>query len=406
MRLTKNPNAGGLMHAKTNLIPRIQTAAIFLVSVAGILTATLANPISAHEGRDVGGYNFVVGFLHEPAYEGQLNAVSLIVTRVAGEEHATDDASTADAGMNSQPDTNEDDGHDHSHDEEENQPSLNTTDDEIDVLTHGALFISPGLKHNEAFDFEISDELKGLGLPYHIHPGDYQGLIIVAEEDAHKPVERTVSLTIDGINPKRIETNVGDTLVWTNDDFQNTVVMSGPLSSMTPEIKSMVEAGTSGAVAQTATPIDRVTGLAATLEVELTHLSTSISKSMQLTELVDDPGHYIAEFVPTSPGDYQVRFFGSIEGNAIDETFDSGPDTFDTIIPSDAIQFPVVLESNREIQNATRGALDAVQELESEVDTASSAASTGMIIGIVGILFGLIAIGTSFFAITIARRRN
>ena len=175
---------------------------------------------------------------------------------------------------------------------------------------------------------------------------------------------------------------------------------------MTPEIKSMVEAGTPGAAAQTATPVNRVTGLGATLEMELTHLSTSTSKSMQLTEMFDDPGHYVAEFVPTAPGDYRVRFFGSIEGNAIDETFDSGPDTYDTVIASDAIQFPVVLESNREIQNATRGALDAVQDLEIDLEATSSDASTGMIIGIVGIVFGAIATGISIFAITIARRRN
>ena len=200
--------------------------------------------------------------------------------------------------------------------------------------------------------------------------------------------------------------NVGDTVVWINREFQNTVLMSGPLSSMTPAMKNMVEANTSQTTAQTATPANRVTGLEATLEVELTHLSTSTSKSMPLTESFDDPGHYVAEFIPTAPGDYRVRFFGSIEGNLIDETFDSGPDTFDTVIASDAIQFPVVLESNREIQNAAQGALDAVQKLENDLDKTSSAASLGMIIGIGGIAFGLIALALSIVAITISRRRN
>ena len=76
------------------------------------------------------------------------------------------------------------------------------------------------------------------------------------------------------------------------------------------------------------------------------------------------------------------------------------------MIPSDAIQFPVVLESNREIQNAARGALNAVQDLETDLEATSSNASTGMIIGIIGIVFGAIATGISVFAITIARRRN
>ena len=395
------------MNPTRHFATRLLTSTIVLVAVVGISITTFGSPASAHEGRQVGDYNFVVGFLREPAYEGQLNAVSLIVTRIADDEHATDDAPAmdADADMDSQAAAHDHDDHSHSHGDEETQ-SPSTTGDEIDVLTHGAIFVSPGLRRDEAFRFAISEELRGLGVPYHIHPGDHQGVIIVSEEDAHNAVEKTVSLAKDGIDPKSIEVSVGDTIIWNNNEFQNAVLMSGPLSSMTLEIKSMVEAGTSGATVQTATPANRVTGLGATLEVELTHLSTSTSRSMRLTEVFDDPGHYVAEFIPTAPGDYRVRFFGSIEDTMIDETFDSGPDTFDTVIASDAIQFPVVLESNREIQNAAQGALDAVQDLENDLDTTSSTASLSMIIGILGIAFGVIALALSIVAITISRRRD
>ncbi len=388
---------------------RVQKPTILLIAAIGILTATLSSPTSAHEGRQVGDYNFVVGFLREPAYEGQLNAVSLVVTGPTHEVPASGDTSATNEHMdnNSSDDHHHDhDDHDHSHGTEENQSSSNSAGGELDVLIHGAIFISPGLRRDEAFEFEISEELKGLGIPYHIHPGDHQGLIVVSEEHSHDAVEKTVSLAKDGIDPKSIDVNVGDTVVWVNQEFQNTVLMSGPLSSMTPEMKSMAEAASPGTSSQTATPANRVTGLGATLEVELTHLSTSTSKSMPLTELFDDPGHYVAEFIPTAPGDYRVRFFGSIEGTMIDETFDSGPDTFDTVIASDAIQFPVVLESNREIQNAAQGALDAVENLESDLETTSSTASLGVIIGIAGVAFGGIALALSIVAITISRRRN
>lgn len=394
------------MRTTPHLATRSPVRATLLVALIGILSATLSTLASAHEGRQVGDYNFVVGFLREPAYEGQLNAVSLIVTRIADEEHATGDALATDADTESQAGAHDHDDHSHSHGDDENQSPSATAGDEIDVLTHGAIFISPGLRRDESFAFEISEELRGLGVPYHIHPGDHQGVIIVSEEDAHDAVEKNISLAKDGIEPKSIEVSVGDTLLWTNDDFQNAVLMSGPLSSMTPEIKGMVEAGISGASDQSATPANRVTGLGTTLEVELTHLSTSTSKSMALTEMFDDPGHYVAEFVPTAPGDYRVRFFGSIEGNLIDETFDSGPDTFDTVIASDAIQFPVVVESNREIRNAAQGALDAAQTLEDDLATTSSTASLGIIIGIVGTAFGIIAVALSIVAITISRRRN
>ncbi len=373
------------MPIKHYLLTRPQTAAILLIAVVGFLSTTSDKSVLAHEGRNVGDYNLVVGFLHEPAYEGQLNAVSLLVTKPSSES-ADDHHETAPA----------DDHH-----------ATDTINAEAgDVMVHGAVFTSPQLGTNEEFEFDISEELGGIEIPYHVHPGDQEGLIVVSTKKADHGHDKSIEIMDDHVVPDRIEVLVGDTVVWTNQESYSAVVMSGTLSPVTSETTLGMSDASQSVTDEAATSSDRVTGLASNLQVEIFHIPTNVSRVLSLTERVDDPGHYIAEFVPTAPGDYRVRFFGSIEGNAIDETFDSGPDTFDTIIPSDAIQFPVVLESNREIQNATRGALDAVQELESEVDTASSAASTGTIIGIVGILFGLIAIGTSFFAITIARRRN
>lgn len=390
------------MLARRHPLTRIQTATILLIVTVGIITVTLASPVSAHEGRAVGDYNLVVGFLREPAYEGQLNAVSLVVTRTAHGEPASE--MDTDAGADA--DDHDAHSHSHSHDDSETESGATTVTDEMDILTHGAVFISHGIGRGASFEFKITEELRGLGIPYHVHPGDHQGVVIVSDEVNDQTADKSVTITKDGLEPRRINVHVGDTVAWVNRELQNTVVMSGPLSSMTPEIKSLLEVGSPSGTSQGESAANRVTGISETLQVELMHISTSSTKEMPLTELADAPGHYIAEFVPTAPGDYRVRFFGSIEGNAIDETFDSGPGTFDTVIPSDAIQFPVVLESNREIQNATRGALDAVQELESDLETTSSNASIGMIVGVIGIIFGLLGLGTGIFAITIARRRN
>ena len=257
---------------------------------------------------------------------------------------------------------------------------------------------------DEEFEFEISDELGGIEIPYHVHPGDQEGVIAVSTKKADHGHDKSIEIMDDHVVPDRLEVMIGDTVVWENQESHAAVVMSGTLSPVTTNMTAQMVNDTSDD--ETLAARDRVSGLASNLQVEISHLPTTVSRGLSLTELPDDPGHYVAEFVPTAPGDYRVRFFGSIEGDAIDETFDSGPDTFDTVIASDAIQFPVVLESNREIQNATRGALDAVQELENDLEATSSDVSTGMIIGIVGIVFGTIAIGISVYAITIARRRN
>ena len=399
------------MLARRRLLTQIQTVTILLIAIVGIITVTLASPVSAHEGRNVGDYNLVVGFVREPAYEGQLNAISLVVTRTAHGEPASESENADDNApeMSAEADDHDHDSHSHSHDDDHADAESGVAaavTDAADVMTHGAVFISPGIGRGESFELEITEEFRGIGIPYHIHPGDYQGVIIVSDDANDQAADKSVTITKDGLEPRRINVGIGDTVVWENLELPNTVLMSGPLSSMTSEIKSLLEVGPPSQTSQGESVANRVVGLSDTLRVELTHISTSSTREMPLTELANDPGHYVSEFVPTAPGDYRMRFFGSIEGSVIDETFDSGPDTFDTVIPSDAIQFPVVLESNREIQNATRGALDAVQELETDLGTTSSNASLGMIIGVIGIIFGLFALGTSIFAITIARRRN
>ena len=59
------------------------------ILLAIVLLATLAiSPAAlAHEGREVGELNFVVGFAEEPALEGQPNAVFLRVTAKGGTRH-------------------------------------------------------------------------------------------------------------------------------------------------------------------------------------------------------------------------------------------------------------------------------------------------------------------------------
>ena len=47
-----------------------------------ILSLTIGTAL-AHEGRPVGDYRFVVGWLEEPAYEGARNAVSVTISKVA-----------------------------------------------------------------------------------------------------------------------------------------------------------------------------------------------------------------------------------------------------------------------------------------------------------------------------------
>ncbi|HLI26849.1 MAG TPA: hypothetical protein VKZ60_07260 [Chloroflexota bacterium] len=55
-----------------------------LVLALGVLAAP--TPVLAHERRAVGEYTFIVGFLKEPAFEGETNGIDLRVVRTADEQ--------------------------------------------------------------------------------------------------------------------------------------------------------------------------------------------------------------------------------------------------------------------------------------------------------------------------------
>ncbi len=63
-------------------------------------------------------------------------------------------------------------------------------------------------------------------------------------------------------------------------------------------------------------------------------------KDMTLTLAFGEDGGYESVFIPTQPGDYTFRFFGNLEGVAVDETFTSSPEGFDSVAPRSDFEFP------------------------------------------------------------------
>ena len=157
-----------------------------------------------------------------------------------------------------------------------------------------------------------------------------------------------------------------------------------------------------------------VEGLESTLAVEVTHVSSGITRQMELKPVRADAGHYTAYFIPTATGQYIFRFVGSIEGQTIDETFESGPGRFADIEPATALQFPESAASAREIEAAVRGALDSAQQaqdaalnVEATASTAQGSAATATTLAIAGIVVGAVGIVVgSIGAVAAFRRKN
>ena len=150
---------------------------------------------------------------------------------------------------------------------------------------------------------------------------------------------------------------------------------------------------------EVATSGEAVEGLQDSLQVELLYVPSGDSKVFDLEPIFEAPGHYTADFIPTAPGEYRLRFFGTIDELAVDETFESGHDTFSDVETAQEMQFPNPVPQAREFESAVRGAQQAAGEAQDSAATATLLAAAALVLGFVGAVAGLVALVT-------VRRRN
>jgi hypothetical protein len=81
-----------------------------------------------------------------------------------------------------------------------------------------------------------------------------------------------------------------------------------------------------------------VSGLADTLSLEISF--GPASRALNLREAFGDPGHYIADLIPTRPGDYSFHLTGTINDLEMDEVFTSADGEFGSVEPASDIMFP------------------------------------------------------------------
>lgn len=343
-----------------NMVPPAMLTMLGLAVVMGTLIWAMGDHrASAHEGRTIGEYYFDVGFIDEPAYEGHLNGVALRVSRIVGSE------------------SDGDDDHDHDHDDEMSAPGRDTT-------VHGAHFHTRGLNRGDSYEYVIPHGMEDLTIPYHTHPDPFEGDIAVLDGTGTGE-NYEVIITPDGLEPNYVEVNVGDSVTWVNSTGAIASVMSGPHSSMTEEIL----AETMNMAQTPVTTGPPVTGLSGTLLVEVTHVPSGASIQLSLVESDTEPGYYVAPFIPTATGEYTFRFTGDVEELAVDDSFTSGPGTFDTVVPSDQIEFPDPIRSARELESAVSGARDNASAAIEEAERGSNSANIALGLGIVAVLAGL-----------------
>jgi hypothetical protein len=104
-------------------------------------------------------------------------------------------------------------------------------------------------------------------------------------------------------------------------------------------------------------------------------------KTLELQPLPGVPGGYRAEVLPTRPGQYRVRLVGQAGAATIDETFESGPRTFDDVVAATAVQFPDAVPAGAAVTEA--------------LARAQTLATIGIVAGVAGLV---VAAGAGFYA--------
>jgi hypothetical protein len=125
------------------------------------------------------------------------------------------------------------------------------------------------------------------------------------------------------------------------------------------------------AAGETAT--NGIEGLESTLQVEIIYGDQK--KTLTLEPRFRTPGAYNAWIIPMAAGDYTFHIFGTINADAIDESFTSSPEGFSSVEDAATIQFPS--------QSAQTGTVAGTT-----IGDSTGGAGTGGIIG--GLAAGLV----------------
>jgi hypothetical protein len=123
-----------------------------------------------------------------------------------------------------------------------------------------------------------------------------------------------------------------------------------------------------------------VEGLEETLQAQVMYGDET--RDLELSPKFGEPGGYQSVFFPTAAGQYSYRIWGEIDGEAIDETFTSGPDTFGDVQEVAGGQFPVVYPATGDVVAAAEAG-----------EAAATTATVALVLGVAGLVAGLIALG-------------
>jgi hypothetical protein len=141
------------------------------------------------------------------------------------------------------------------------------------------------------------------------------------------------------------------------------------------------------------------------VEVSFGDETTSMALEPHFGPGFGEQGDYRAWFVPAQPGDYTFHIIGQVEGEEVDESVTSGPDTFSPVRDLAGAAFPAITApSNDELATRIESEATRTDEVELTASAAADDASSAQTTGIVGIVVGAVGILVGIGALVMGRR--
>ena len=117
-------------------------------------------------------------------------------------------------------------------------------------------------------------------------------------------------------------------------------------------------------------------------------------RTVQLRGVFRTPGSYTADILPTREGDYRFRFFGTIENNRVDETFDSAEGKFNSVESLEVIKFPEAVPAAA-VQDQAPVAATGPPVAATDGGAAETLATVGAATGTIALLVAVLALITA-----------
>jgi hypothetical protein len=157
------------------------------------------------------------------------------------------------------------------------------------------------------------------------------------------------------------------------------------------------------------TPVDDL-GSPATLQLEVifgnqTSSPLDLGASFDPDTGLGTHGEFDAAIVPTAAGNYTFHFFGTINGQKVDERFTSSPKTFNAVEDPTSVQFPAKVPTEPELATLANRLSSRVDHATTEAASAKNKANSAHALGLVGVILGAVGLVLGGSALAVSRQR-